>query len=690
MDRFRRFAALAVALGFAGPTVARGTIAGADRYIVLGNGEKIGTLVAERTGRRVRIDFRIDDNGRGPKLREELTLDASGRPTAWRIDGTAWVGAPVHEELTVHSGRATWKSIDDAGSAEAGPRAVYVAKDSSFWALGLYARAALAAPGGVVPALPAGEVRATRLRAVTVGARSPRPVATTAYALSGLDLTPFYVLLDRTRRLVAFVSPWMVMVDEALAGEGPPLRDLAVALDRELLAATTRAATHRHDAPIYIRNVRVFDSVAGALSPPTAVVVHRDRLVGVRPDAAPGADAVVVDGEGGTLLPGLHDMHAHMGPWDGAFDLAAGVTSVRDPGNVNDVLLELSARMEAGQILGPRIARSGFIEGRSPFSARLGFVVDSLDAALEKVRWYADRGYSAVKLYNSFDPEWVKPVAAEAHRLGLRVHGHVPAFMTSERAVRDGYDEITHINQLVLSFVTGPEEDTRTPFRFTALGERVGGLDLASEPVQRMVRLMKERGTALDPTVATFQQMLLGRPGQATATDREWLDHVPLALQRARKTAVVDVRPEQYPAYEASWRKLLEVLRLLDGEGIQLLPGTDDAAGFTLHGELEVYVQAGIPAARVLQLATLGCARYLGADQEGGSIAPGKLADLLLVDGDPVADISTIRRVRMVMKGGAIYFPDEIHRALGVKPFAARPPVKLPAQAPASAAAPSG
>jgi imidazolonepropionase-like amidohydrolase len=106
--------------------------------------------------------------------------------------------------------------------------------------------------------------------------------------------------------------------------------------------------------------------------------------------------------------------------------------------------------------------------------------------------------------------------------------------------------------------------------------------------------------------------------------------------------------------------------------------------------QLEVYAQAGIPTARVLQLATLGCARYLGADQEGGSIAPGKLADLLLVDGDPVADISSIRRVRMVMKGGAIYFPDEIHRALGVKPFAARTPVKLPAQAPARVAAPSG
>jgi imidazolonepropionase-like amidohydrolase len=268
------------------------------------------------------------------------------------------------------------------------------------------------------------------------------------------------------------------------------------------------------------------------------------------------------------------------------------------------------------------------------------------------------------------NPDWVKPIAAESHRLGLRVSGHVPAFMTSERAVRDGYDEITHINQLMLSFVIGEKDDTRTPFRVTALGERLGTLDLHAEPFQRMLRLMKERGTALDPTLAIFTQLLLARPGKAPPSDAPWLDHVPPPLQRARKQAVVDVKPEQYPAYEASYRKLLEVTSTLHKQGITLLPGTDDIAGFMLHSEVEQWVEAGIPNAEVLRAATLGSARHFGVDQRSGSIARGKLADLLVVAGDPTKDITAIRRVRLVMKGGVTYFPEEIYRAMGIVPFA--------------------
>jgi len=147
--------------------------------------------------------------------------------------------------------------------------------------------------------------------------------------------------------------------------------------------------------------------------------------------------------------------------------------------------------------------------------------------------------------------------------------------------------------------------------------------------------------------------MLLARPGKTTPNDAPWLDHMPGPLQRSRRHLILDLKPSDYPAYEASWSKLLEVLALLHREGVRLVPGTDDIAGFALHSELEAWAQAGIPNAEVLRMATLGTAQYLGVDQQSGTIARGKLADLLLVAGDPTQDISAIRKVRLVMKASS-------------------------------------
>jgi len=670
-----------VALAFAIPPSPASTAAPeagpiVERYALIASGKRIGTMTVSTGGARVDVDWRVDDNGRGAKLREKVELGPDGVPRRWTIEGTSEAGAPVRETFELRGTRATWTSLDDSGDMEVKGAPLYLPNNSSPWNLGLMLRLLLAAPGGRLPVLPAGEAVVTRVRGVRIGPESAG-VEATVFALLGLDVQPTFVLADGNRHLLGFIGAGHVLVEEKLAGEFEALSRLAQAIDQELLGRLTRDLTHRFDRPVYIVNVRVFDSVTATVGPLTNVVVFGDRIVGIR-TGTPPPEAVVIDGGGGTILPGLNDMHAHVEAWGGPLNLAAGVTSVRDVGNDNAVLLELTRQVEAGEVLGPRIARSGFLEGRSPFSASPGFTVGRLDEALEKVRWYADHGYIGVKIYNSMTPDWVKPISEEAHRLGLRVNGHVPAFMTSERAVRDGYDEISHINQLVLSFVIGPKDDTRTPFRFTALGERFGTVDLGSEAVQRMVKLMKERGTTHDPTVATFQQLLLSRPGATTPGDLPWLDHMPGPVQRSRRTTALDVKPEQYAAYEASWRNLLKTLALLEREGIRLVPGTDDMPGFTLHSELEIWAQAGIPSGRILQLATLGCARYLGRDQELGSISQGKLADLLLVAGDPTKDVSAIRQVRLVMKGGAVFFPEEIYAAMGIRPFASRPRVTVP------------
>jgi len=245
--------------------------------------------------------------------------------------------------------------------------------------------------------------------------------------------------------------------------------------------------------------------------------------------------------------------------------------------------------------------------------------------------------------------------------------------------VRDGYDEVTHINQLLLGFIIDTDkEDTRTPFRFTALGERTGHLDLYGAPFQRMIRLMLEHGTAHDTTLAGLYGMLLARPGQLTPVSAPWVDHMPGPVQRGLSVAALDMKPDQDGAYRASAQRLLEAVKLLHDSGIPILPGTDDFPGMMLHSELETWQRAGIAPAEILRIATLGCAKYFSLDQQLGTIQRGRRADLLLVPGDPTRDVGVIRQVRLVMKDGAVIFPDEVHTAMQIQPFATRPPVRLP------------
>jgi hypothetical protein len=499
----------------------------------------------------------------------------------------------------------------------------------------------------------------------------------TVWALWGLDLAPVFVLAGADGRWMGALSSWYVLVPEAWEKEAKELSRVAMDLEAELLATLTKRMAHRWDRPVHLRNVRVLDPLTGTLSEPTDVVTHGGRITAVVRGFESPDNAVRIDGGGGTLVPGLFDMHGHYGAWQGPLHLAAGVTTVRDMGNDDEVLDATLRGVDAGTLMGPRVVRSGFIEGRTPFSSKGSFLADSLPDALKRVRWYAARGFAQVKVYNSVMPDWVAPIAAEAHRLGMRVAGHVPAFSSSPRVVRDGYDEVTHINQLLLSFLIDTDkEDTRTPFRFTALGLRAAKLSLEDPRLRRLVAEMKKRGVAHDPTIATFQSLLLARSGSVTSVDSAWLGHMPGPIQRGRKVAILDIKPGEDAVYRASSQKLRDVLKMLFDQGVRLVPGTDDVPGVFLHSELEEWQRAGIPPKDVLRLATIGAAEYLGLDGELGTIARGKRADLMLVPGDPTQDVGLLRKASLVMKDGTVYFPDEVHAAVGVQPFSSRPAMR--------------
>ncbi len=240
-----------------------------------------------------------------------------------------------------------------------------------------------------------------------------------------------------------------------------------------------------------------------ALTEPVAVVVSGSTIAGVEPLSSPATPGeVTIDGGNGTLVPGMFEMHAHLDQEDALLNVLSGITSVRDMGNTNDVLDGLIARIEAGTIAGPRVTRSGFIEGKSPFNANSGIVVDSEAAALDAVRWYGARGYWQIKIYNSINPAWVPAMVQEAHRLGMRVAGHVPGVRHADAVIAAGYDELTHINQFMLGWVLEPGEDTRTLLRLTAMKRLPDG---RSRQPRRPAHHRRDGASASSPSIPRWR-----------------------------------------------------------------------------------------------------------------------------------------------------------------------------------------
>lgn len=652
-----------------------------DDLLVIQNDEVVGRVEVERSGKTVHLDYAMDANSRGADLSVQLSLGDHGLPTEWRIEGSSLMGGSVKEWFEYDNGRARWSSQADDGERRLGAAPLYVANDGTPWDIGLYARALLSAGDDGLEVLPGGSMALTELDRLAVPTEAGEATVA-AYRLSGLELEPEYLMLDADRRLFAVHRGRDSLVIRAdFREQASFVADAFQSLRSRDMADEQQSLVHRFPGPVYLRNVRVFEPETGLFSEPSTVVVHGSRVVGIRsPDhqAPPDTKATFIDGEGGYLIPGLHDMHAHTTLMSGMFYLAAGVTSIRDMGNMNAWLLNHLERQAAGELIGPRISRAGFIEGRSEHSARFGKVVSSLDEALRAVDWYADHGYHLIKLYSSVKKEWIVPIIERSAEYGLPVSGHVPAFVRPDEVIEWGYADIAHINQLVLGWLLEKGEDSRTTLRLTAM-KRTHELDFDSPRVQQTLAAMQDQGVALDTTAVILERLMASRAGEVPPGAKDYLEHAPIGYQRHRKRTFVPLTDEaEDRAYLESVDALVALLGRLHERGIQLLPGTDDTTGFTMHRELELYHQAGIPAADVLRLATSRAAAYLGREHRTGSIEKGKLADLVLLSANPLEDIRAIKRPRLVMKGGEAYVPAEIHRILGFEPLSTPPEISRP------------
>lgn len=676
----------ALACGVAAVSLGLAPGSRATEYSVIFAGATGGSLTtATARDGSVSAHLSYRDNGRGPDIDERFTLAADGTFARYEAKGTSTFGAKVDERFSRRGNTIEWRSAADSGRREVEGAGQYLPVNGTLAGEAATLRALIANPDRRFAAFPGGELRAQKLEAPPVECAGFGPLE--LWAVSGEDFSPdlYWVRADAGRALFAQIYVgYRHVIEKGAEGCAARLEEAQKLAERTMQEKLAAKLTHRLGDAVLIRDVRVFDSATGQLSAETRdVYVHAGRIAAIYPaGSTPEFPVAVIEGQGRSLLPGLFDMHVHEDPWGLLLQIAAGVTTVRDMGNMNAVLEEISRAVDAGTILGPHIVAAGFIEGASPFSSRADFVVENLEQARAAVDWYAQRNYPQVKLYNSIRPEWMAPIASYAHGRGMRVSGHVPAFARAEDAVRAGYDELQHINQVLLNFLVTPETDTRTLLRFYLFAEKAGTLDFDSPAVQDFLQLLKQQPTALDVTLATFECMLVQGPGDPCPSYAPVADHVPPGVSRGWNTPSMDIPKAKLPVYRKSYGAMLDFTRRAHDAGIPILAGTDGVAGFTLQRELELYVKAGIPAREALQIATRNGAKYTRLAAESGAIERNRRADLILVDGDPTSDISAIRRVALVMKSGNVFLPAEIYPEIGVKPFAS-PPVIKPLEAPA-------
>ena len=649
-----------------------------ETFSVRLNDTTLGQLVATTTSDTVKVDFEYRNNGRGPTLAETIRLGADGLPVSWTIDGATTFGNEINETFALEGVVASWTDTTGSSTAAMTEPTIYVPQNASPYALAVYAKALLADADLSLPAWPAGALSMSQLENVSLDGAGG-PVDAFAYALVGDDTDPSYFLLDAEGDLFALISSRLVVVREGYEETDDQLKEMATRLSTERLETIQAETAHKYDAPLAITNVRLFDPKAKAMTAPSTVIVENGLIKSVTEGATDTAGAHVVDGQGGSLIPGLAEMHGHMGQ-DGALkNIAAGVTLIRDMGNDNAVLSELITKIKAGTLAGPRVVRSGFIEGKSPFSSNNGILVSTEEEALAAVDWYADQGdFWSIKIYNSMTPAWVPAMVERAKARGLVVTGHVPAFTNANAMIEAGYDEMTHINQLMLGWVLAPEEDTRTLLRLTAL-QRLPVVDLDGEAVDKTLDLMVANGVAIDPTFAIHEALLLARNGELQAGMADYVANMPVSVQREAKAAWSAIStPEEDAAYKGAFDQMAGTIRRMKDRGIFIVMGTDLGGALTLHRELELYQQAGFTPAEILARATFEAADYLGLGAEIGSIEPGKKADFFLVPGNPVEDLKAIKTIRLVSKGDTVYFPSEIYPYFGIKPFTDVPAVAPP------------
>ena len=440
--------------------------------------------------------------------------------------------------------------------------------------------------------------------------------------------------------------------------------------------------------PLVIKNITVIDMTGRKPQTGMTVVISDGWITAMgksRKAGDPGA--TVIDGSGKFLIPALWDMHVHIRDSDRMLPLfvANGVLEVRDLGvpNTND-LLRWKTEAAAGKLLSPRIRTAGrVLDGDPPANREFSIVVKNADEARKAVRDLKARGADLIKVYDNLSRDAFFAIADETKALGLTFVGHTPAAVSTVEAVAAGQRTIEHLGWILEESSSAPERlkaKRAEPIKegdFFAFTTRLGGVfDIIGETydpliAEKIFSKIKSARAWQVPTLVTKRSRTEIDELDARGDPRS--KYVEASQRNNWKPSVGFFSRYRTPSYIAAAKKHFQREIALVGEmhryGLGILAGTDTPApyviaGFALHEELELLVRAGLTPMEALQAATRNPAEYSGDIKDKGTIERGKLADLILLEADPLRDIRNTTRINAVIYGGRLVTRTDLDKIL--------------------------
>jgi amidohydrolase family protein len=643
--------------------------AGARHYTISSTAGKHGDVWSWRMPDG-RLAYRESMSLRGwvTEVDELVTVGGDRRPTAIAVRGYTDQGDATEDFSVDGAGVARWKTIIDSGSAPFGSRR-YNTYGGPWLTSELDVEALVAAGEKGIDLLPTGHASISFGQVVKIdGPHGPKTVKLAF--LRGYGFAPTPVWLDSGNRFFGYAGV-VSLLPEGYEGSGPKLK----ALQDQATADMVRGVAHQflsaaNRTPTLVDHVLMFDSIAGQYLPDRAVLIADGKVAAVGPAGSikPPPGVVLIDGRGKTLTPGLWDSHQHVGDdWNLLQNVATGMTNYRSPGSLIDEALSIYKRRAAGDLLAPDGKISVIIDRKDPLAAQVALTVSSAEEAIAAVDKIKAAGLWGVKFYTSMNPAWIAPASAEAHKLGLHVHGHVPAGMRPLDAVRAGYDEVTHINFILMQAMPQDVVDkSNTAARLEGPARYGKDVDLDAPAMKDFYAELARRQTIIDPTLTVWEPLMTS-DGSAISPEYAPFETV------APSPVVRGWRIGGYPLsegltredYRRSFAKMVELVGKLHQVGVRIVAGTD-GYGLELVRELELYSQAGLSNAEALQTATIIPARMTGMADHIGSIVPGMTADIILVDGDVSKDLANLRHVNTVFLDGYRLDGQALRKASGL------------------------